>query len=382
MAQTADVVIIGGGVIGCAIAYALAKKGAKVTVLERDRIGAHASSAAAGMLGAQVEMDFPGPMLDLCLQSRERYSLWQRRLLEETGVDMELREEGMLRLARTTTEVEALRKREEWQRHLGLEATWLERETLLSLEPDLSAEWLGGLSIPGDGQVLASRLVQALAHGIRLYGGTIAEGVHVHDVVTNGEKATAVETNCGPYRCEALVLSGGAWLSPLASRLGLSLPVSAVKGESIALRPPRPLFQRTLFGSEGVYLVPKRDGRVIAGATEKPEDTRPGVTAAGAAWLLQEAIRLIPALEEAEWLGAWSSLRPRTPDGMPVLGPLSAWDNLFVAGGHFRNGILLAPATGEGMAAWIAGEEIPNWGSFSPERFQRERILEQGGGRG
>ncbi|PTM59442.1 glycine oxidase ThiO [Desmospora activa] len=381
MTQTADVIIVGGGVIGCAIAYALAEKGTEVTVLERDRIGAHASSAAAGMLGAQVEMSFPGPMLDLCLQSRERYPLWQHRLLEQTGLDIELREEGILRLARTEEEVKALQERENWQHRYGLNASWIEGEALSLSEPSLSREWLGGLHISGDGQVLAPRLVQALAQGVRVNGGSIEEGVDVHDVVTKGRRATAVETNRGTFYGEMLVLSGGVWLSSLLSRLGMSLSVSPVKGESIALRPQRPLFQRTLFGSEGVYLVPKRDGRVLVGATEKPGDTRPGVTAAGAAWLLQEAIRLVPALKEAEWIDAWSGFRPRTADGLPVLGPLSAWNNVFVAGGHFRNGILLAPATGEGMAAWILGEKVPEWEAFSPERFQKVAISEQGGGR-
>ncbi|MDR6225007.1 glycine oxidase ThiO [Desmospora profundinema] len=374
MSQTSDVVIVGGGVIGCAIAYALAGKGARVTVLERDRIGAHASSAAAGMLGAQVEMAFPGPMVDLCLESRALYPIWQRQLKQETGLDIELQNEGMLRIADTPAEAEALREREGWQRRYGLEAVWLEKESLLQSEPCLSSEWSGALRIPGDGQVSAPRLVQALAQGVRFRGGTVVEGVEVRHVRTTGGRVTEVETTGGTFSFDTVVLSAGAWLSHLASRLEASIPVSPVKGESLALRPARPLFRQTLFGPQGLYLVPKSDGRVIVGATEKAGDVSPGVTAEGAAWLLQESIRMVPELKEAEWTAAWSSYRPRTPDGLPVLGPLSPWENAFVAGGHFRNGILLAPITGVGMAEWIAGEKVPNWGAFAPDRFQKMAI--------
>jgi glycine oxidase len=379
MPQTSDVVVVGGGVIGCAIAYALVGKGARVTVLERDRIGAHASSAAAGMLGAQVEMTHPGPMVNLCLESRALYPRWQQQLKEETGLDIEWTEAGLLRLAHTAAEVESLRKREQWQRQTGLDATWLEKEPLRMLEPALSSEWSGALRIPGDGHVSAPRLVQALAQGIRSRGGFIREGVDVRDVRTMGKQVVEVETSSGSFACDNVVLSAGAWLSHFVSRLGGEIPIMPVKGESLALRPHRPLFRQTLFGPHGVYLVPKSDGRVIVGATEQEGETRPGVTAEGAAWLLMESIRMVPKLKEAEWVDAWSGLRPRTPDGLPVLGRLSPWKNVFVAGGHYRNGILLAPVTGEGIAEWIAGGKEPDWEAFSPNRFQKKAITQEEG---
>ncbi|SDW12787.1 glycine oxidase [Marininema mesophilum] len=360
------VVVIGGGVIGCSIAWYLVQKGVRVTLLERDRIGAHASGAAAGMLGAQVEMEHPGPMVDLCLASRNLFPHLQEQLRTETGIDIEWNQAGLLRIAGTEQEAEKLRARERWQRRLGEKAEWLTATQAKQLEPQLSEKVTGALYLPQDGQVSAPRLTQAFARGALLGGVRIVEGVEVRGCRVERGRIISLDTTAGIYRPEGVVAAAGAWNGSLLEMVGDHLPVIPVKGESLALRPRKPLFKRTLFNSN-CYLVPKADGQVIVGATEKRE-FNPGVTL-GAIRALTEAARdWVPELEDAEWLRAWSGLRPGTPDGLPYLGATETTANLYVAGGHFRNGILLSAITGKLLADLIVGEQTPLLEPFSPSR--------------
>ncbi|MFC4076697.1 glycine oxidase ThiO [Salinithrix halophila] len=361
-----DVVVIGGGVIGCSIAWHLTKKGFRVTVLEQDRIGAHASSAAAGMLGAQVEMAYPGPMVDLCLASRAMFPAMREQLLAETGLDIELNRAGLLRLADTEEEASLLQERARWQQQLGERAEWLEKRELKDLEPSLSEELSGGLFLPGDSQVSALRLVRALAQAARLGGAQLVEGAKVNSIRVEGGRVVSLDTAAGIYRPDQVVAAAGSLNGLLVRMAGGALPVFPVKGESFALQPRKPLFTRTLFGPN-CYLVPKADGQVIVGATEK-RDMDPGVTLGAVHSLVRAAVKLVPELEEGEWLRAWSGFRPATPDGLPYLGAMSSPGNLYVAGGHFRNGILLSAVTGKSMADLIAGESVPMLEPFAPDR--------------
>ncbi|PTX64922.1 glycine oxidase [Melghirimyces profundicolus] len=365
--KTPEVAVIGGGVIGCSIAYHLASEGVSVTLLEKDRIGEKASSAAAGMLGAQVESGFPGPMVDLCLASREMFPSLARELKEKTGLDIEWDGTGLLRLAGDPAEGEELRERGAWQREQGETAEWWDPKTLLRREPALGEGVAGGLFIPGDSQVSAPRLVQALARGASLTGAELLEGAEVRRFRCEGGRIRELETSAGRIHPEKVVFAAGAWSGILAEAIGLRLPVVPVKGESLALRWHRPLFRRTLF-AKGCYLVPKADGRVIVGATELPGDTSPGVSAKAVHGLLREAVRLVPGLGEADWERAWSGLRPGTPDGLPYLGRAPEHENLWVACGHFRNGILLSAATGRGLADLLLGRPVPRLNPFSPGR--------------
>lgn len=366
--QTQDVIIIGGGVIGCSIAYHLAKKGADVVVLERDHIGAHASSAAAGMLGAQVEMAFPGPMIELCLRSRAMFPELGRDLYQWSGLDIELNTAGLLRVAWDRTEAEQLRDRARWQRELGGRAEWWETRSVREDEPEVGTGISGALFLPDDAQVSAPRLTLAFARAAQALGARLMEGCEVTGFLTEGDRVTGVETANGVFRAGTVVLAAGAWSGVMARRLGLHLPVFPVKGESLALRPNRQLLQKTLF-AHGCYLVPKADGRIVVGATEREHDFSAGVSLGAIHQLAEEAVRLIPSLAQADLFTYWSSVRPGSGDGLPLMGPLAAVRGLYVASGHFRNGILLSPITGALMAELIAGRAVPELAPFSPNRL-------------
>jgi glycine oxidase len=347
-----DVAVVGGGVVGCAVAYALARRGARVVLLERDRVAAGASYGAGGMLAPQVEAHGPGPLLRLGLASRDLFPA----LEAEVGpFDLDLR--GIVRVAHTEAGAAELAARAAWQREQGLEARLLEPSEVRSLFPDLGSPPLAALWVP-DGRLVPERLTRALALAAVRHGAVVREGVPVRSV-----RPGRVETGEGPVVAAHVVVSAGAWSADLAP-----VPVRPVKGQRVLVRHSRPLLDRVLWG-DGCYLVPQPGGRVLIGATEEPEagfDRRP--TAAAVARLLARAVELVPALGEAEVLEAWAGLRPDTPDHLPLLGPLGE-GGVWAATGHYRNGILLAPVTGERLAAaLLEGEPLP--GECLPDRFR------------
>lgn len=363
-----DVLIIGGGVIGCAVAYYLAKEGIRSVVLERDTIGAHASSAAAGMLGAQSEMSAPGPLTDLCLRSRALFPSLQAELLEITGLDIELNQSGLLKVAFEEEEAHRLMARGKWQKSIGQKADWLHPSDLRELVPALHSKAVGALYLPDDGQVSAPRLTRAFALAAQNLGAEIVEGCQVIDVKRDGERIEEVVTSHGKWRAEWVVLATGAWSRWVANWLDLHLPVYAIKGESLSLTPAQPLFTHTIF-TERVYLVPKVDGQVIVGATEKPHDWSVEVSAEAIQTLLQSAIQTVPALAHGKLNRFWASARPGSSDGTPFIGPITAIANLLVASGHQRNGILLSPITGQSIAQLILEKELEWIRPFHPERL-------------
>ncbi|MBA4493202.1 glycine oxidase ThiO [Paenactinomyces guangxiensis] len=363
-----DVLIIGGGVIGCSIAYYLAKAGVKSIVLERDRIGAHASSAAAGMLGAQSEMAEPGPLTELCLSSRLMFPRLQEELREVTGLDIELNRAGLLKVAVDEQEAEHLQMRGNWQKSSGQTSYWLSREECLRLEPHLFAQAAGALYLPEDHQVSAPRLTRAFALAAKKLGATLIEGCQVVDVKQRNGRISEVVTTQGKWSPEYVVLAAGAWSQWIAQWMQLELPVFPIKGESLSILLQQPLIGRTIFTSS-VYLVPKADGQVIVGATEKPHQMGPGVDAKAVQTLLEAAIRTVPGLAEGRINRIWSSVRPGSQDGNPYLGRCSAISNLLVASGHQRNGILLSPITGSLICRLVLGEEPAVLQPFQPDRI-------------
>lgn len=363
-----DVVVIGGGVIGCSTAYYLAKKGARVTVLERGLIGAHASSAAAGILGAQSEMDVPGPMSEFCLKSRSMFPALASELYRLTGIDIELVRAGVLQIAWNQEEAAILRKRGAWQRDRGEVADWWDKERVRSVEPAVSDQIEGALYIPGDFHVSSSRLTRAFSYAAELLGAELIERCEVTSFHIEEDRICEVESDRGTFHAEHVVLAAGAWTAALAKQLGARLPIVPMKGESLAIFPRKARFERTLL-AEGCYLVPKADGKVIVGATERRGDFTEWVTTDALRRLTSKAIRLVPELADSNFIRAWASVRPSSPDGLPYVGRLGHYRNLFVATAHFRNGILLSPITGQRIAELIAGEDVPDLKPFSPNRL-------------
>lgn len=367
--MSADVVLVGGGVIGLSLARALAAGGASVTVLERGLVGAQASGAAAGMLAPLAEARGPGPFVALGLESLRRWPEFAACLRDETGLDPELRGPGMLRVAFDEAEAAALRRAFNWQSASGLLVEWLDGDAARRLEPSLSPSVVAAVRSPEERHVEPPRLVAALAQSCARRGVQIRQNETVTGFATAGNHITNVLTLTEAFSCGVVVVAGGAWTGGIGRALNVFLPISPVRGQIMALHGLPPPVCHTIYGTLG-YAVPKADGRVVIGATEEAAgfDTRP--TAGGLAHLLETAVRLIPALAAAPFERVWAGLRPASRDGLPILGPLPGWENAHVAAGHGRNGILLAPVTAEILAAQILGRAPhPLAAPFGAARF-------------
>ncbi|MBA3472781.1 MAG: glycine oxidase ThiO [Rubrobacter sp.] len=371
MESAVDLAIVGGGVIGCSVAYHATRLGARVALVEAERIGSGASGAAAGMLNAQAEAHEPGPFLDLLLSSRRLHKPLGEELYEATGLDPEYVWAGTLRVATDEASRETFAAEHSWQRERGLAARWLDADEVHELEPNLSPRSVAALYLPEDGQVNPPRLVQALALGATLGGARLMEATRVEGLVVEGRRVTGIRTAREKISAGAVVLAGGASSTLLSEELGVRLPVHPVKGEILAVNARPAPVRANAWGSE-CYVVPKRDGRVVVGATEEPGvyDRRPSL--GGVAHLSRAAVNLVPELSRAPFASAWGGLRPGTPDGWPILGPVEGWEGLFLATGHYRNGVLLSAVTGESIAALALGEASP----FDISPFLQGRFAE------
>jgi len=369
-----DVIVVGGGVAGLAVAYYLSgEKSLRIAVVERGTLGHGATWAAAGMLAVQCEIDRPGPFLTLALAGRALYARLGPRLYDETGVDIGLRRCGALRVALSEEEAESLQREAEEQRSWTLRAQWLDADEVRRLAPALTPGVVGGLLLPDDGHVDNRNLVLALAaacarRGVRLMEHTEVTGwlTRQRSGLSREGEVLGVVTGSEKLFAGAVVLAGGSWSGQLAARLGVKLPVAPVRGEMVALRTPEEPLECIVFQKDACYLVPKPGGRLLVGATESRVGFRNVPTLGGLGSLASAATALAPGLGGAEVSGYWSGLRPGTPDGLPILGPVPGWSGLYVTTGHYRNGILLGPLSGLIIARLIQGEPVPaNWRPFA-----------------
>lgn len=367
--QTADVVIVGGGVIGCAIARRAARDGRSVVVIERGTPGMEASWAAAGMLSPLAEADAPGPFLDLLLSARAMYPAYAAALREETGVDVSYVDAGTLFVALREEDEAELHDRWAWQSAAGLPVERWTAEEARKAEPALADSVRMALRFPGDHQVDNRALGAALWSAAARAGARFRLGQHAVRLLRDGDRATGIECAGGErVTAGAVVLAGGAWAGRMEG-LPRPLPVAPVHGQLLALEAVPPLF-RHVVDSPRCYLVPRASGRVIAGATVERTGDRKAVTPWGLRRLIDGAVEIAPALEHAPLAETWSGLRPGTPDGFPVLGADPDVPNLVYASGHFRNGILLAPLTGERVGALLSGGAwCPDVAPFGIARF-------------
>jgi glycine oxidase len=363
-----DVIIIGGGVIGCSIALRLAGEGMKVTLLEQGRIGMEASFAAAGMLAPQSDATARTPFFDLCFDSRSIYSDFAREVAERSGIDSQYKDEGTLCI-----EVEGERDALEWaawQTEAGLPSERLTASAVQALEPAVTKLASGAVFIPGDHQVENRLLMRGLDVAIRRAGVEVIEGAQARRIIVERSKATGVDDGATQYRAGLVVVAAGSWTSRLLDPLGIGIEIIPARGQMLALEGQAMPINHIVHTSR-CYLVPRRDGRVLVGATVEYVGFEKGVTAAGINSLLTSAIQVVPALAGFGIVETWSGLRPDTPDHLPVIGP-SGIDNLILATGHFRNGILLAPLTADLIKEMIASGATPGrLKPFGVERFDR-----------
>jgi len=367
--KTSDAIVVGGGIIGCAIAYALAKEGIRVQLIEREEPGCEASSAAAGMLAPQSEaMHEPhGPFFELCRESLRLYPDFVAEIEAVTGLSVDYRREGALFLAFDFTEGEVLAAAYEKQKAAGLPIEDLTADEVRRREPALSDAVQMALSLPGDHQVDNQKLMPALILAAQRRGVEILTGRPVLGLVREGGRVIGVRTSHDVHTAACVINCAGAWAAMVDPHRHPPLPVKPIRGQIVVLQARAPLLEHVVHSAH-CYIVPRRDGRLLIGSTLEDVGYERRVTANALLRLLAAARQVLPAIERCAFVAAWAGFRPDTPDHLPILG--EAEPGLFIATGHFRNGILLAPITARLIAELItSGRTSRDLTPFHPHRF-------------
>lgn len=349
-----DQIIVGGGVIGCSIAYQLVKRGYRVLIIERNQVGCEASSAAAGMLGAQGEFTEDSPLFRFAQESRALFQDLSAELQEEAGIDIQYRHKGIMKLAFHQQQYNKLKTIAAFQREAGNAAYLLSVEEARKMEPSLTDNLRAILYLPNDGQVSARHLTKAFCLAACHHGAVLHEQEKVSELLMEAGKFHGVRTTEAIYHAEQVIVATGAFGDEL---LSADYSVIPVKGECLLLELKQQLFQSTLW-MDGCYLVPKQGKKVIVGASSIPDKTDKHVRAASVQKLLSRAQKMVPELAEARVREYWAGVRPGTVDELPYLGEIPGVAGLYAAKGHYRNGILLSPITGIYMADLIENKPV------------------------
>ena len=364
---TPDVIVVGGGIIGGSIAWELAGHGLRVTLVERDRPGAGASSAAAGILIPEADPARPPEIIDLYQRSLRLYGDFMARLLADTGLPVEYRATGRLVLTLDEAEAATLEQDRQTQRAAGIRAEVWDAAAVRSAEPALTAA-TGALFFPDHALVDNARLTANVAmaaarRGVTILTGHPATGLHVRH-----GRVLGVELAGERLAADVVVNAAGSWAGLLDARAWL--PVAPAKGQMLAFE-TRPPPVRRIIGSRHGVLVPRADGRLLCGATVEDVGYDATVTAGAIEGLLRGAFAVLPALRNCRLESLWAGLRPRcTADELPIIGPDHRLRGLYHATGHFKMGIISAPITAQAIAAVVMGRESPlPLDAFAPGRF-------------
>jgi glycine oxidase len=370
-----DVLIIGGGVIGLSLARELHRLGPRrIAVVERGRVGREASFAAAGMLAPNAENEAIDDFYRLCDESRSLFPQLAEELLAETGIDIELDRSGTIYAAFTEKDSTHLDSRYVRQIEAGIPVERFSANQTREAEPYLAENVRESLYFRNDWQVENRKLLAALrsyaaANGIELIESSEADSLLVEDSKVLGAAVREQRIFAG-----TTLLATGAWTSLIKIGDGpVPFSVKPIRGQMISFAPPDRFFQRVIYSPRG-YLVPRADGRILAGATVEDVGFDDSITPEATEFLRATAIEIAPLLNGIPIAETWAGLRPFAADGLPVIGPVPGYENLFAATAHFRNGILLAP-----MTAKILAEKIVN-GSDSKyfDLFGIDRLVEKG----
>ncbi|HVA02049.1 MAG TPA: glycine oxidase ThiO [Terriglobia bacterium] len=371
--KTADVVIVGGGLIGSAIALRLAQSGVKVAVIDRGEPGSEASGAAAGMIAPQGEMLEPDPFFEMCMASRDLYPDFVAEIEELSGESVHYRRDGTLLVAIDPHECEELEHIYKNQTRLGLPLERLTGDAAVQRVPGLSPDIKLALVVAGDHWLDNERLARALVKagekaGVEFHWSSTATGFEAQGGRLESVRATAGrEGTTSAFSANSFVLAAGCWSKPLAATLGIELQMEPCHGQMIELETNEELPCVVRSGIH--YLVPRSGKNVVAGTTAEYIGYEKAVTAEGLQKILQGVSRIAPLIKKARFHRAWSGLRPDTKDHYPILG-YGELKNLVFATGHFRNGILLTPMTAKLIAELIlTGTASLPLEAYSPGRF-------------
>jgi len=376
MARSRDVAIVGAGIVGCSIAFELARAGMQVCVLERGGIGEESSTAAAGMLSGQHGVTNLGARYQMHVEARELHAQLADDLRQLTGVDVGFCRWGLLELLFTPGEVRAADRCHAVQTQAGLRVERLSREETLTLEPALTPDLLGSIRYVDEAHVHNGRLTIALAEAARRSGAELRSGAPALALIREREHVVGVRTPTETVYAETVIVANGAWSSDLLRPLGLTLPVKPMRGQMLAVRTVPHAVRHIIYGRH-MYLVPRPDGETLIGATVEDVGFRKEVTLAGLEELIQAGRHIAPGIMDQPVMRTWAGLRPGSPDGLPLVGPVEGRPGLLLAVGHYRNGILLGPMTGVLVKQWLVDQQrSPYLDLLHPERFPLQAPME------
>ncbi|MDG0790418.1 glycine oxidase ThiO [Cohnella ginsengisoli] len=367
--------VLGGGIVGLSCAYEALKQGWRAIVVDRGEIGGQASGAAAGMLAPFYENgDGPDAFFRLCMDSFARYPAWTAEIEDVAGARAGFVRSGSLHVAYREADRLPLFGRLAWQARHSAGLEWLDEAALSRIEPSLPPGLAGALYCPEEAHVQAPLLVKVLAGACERLGARLlplaGELTDIGQGAAGGLSAR-FEAH-GTIGADALCCCLGAWSGLLADWLRLRIPVHPIRGQICAYDPAPVSLRHIVFGPQA-YWVGKPDGSLVCGASEDEAGFDRTVTAGGIGRLVRAGGRMFPVLAGAAPARSWAGLRPATLDGWPLIGPAPGRSGVFVAAGHYRNGILLSPATSAAFGRWLAagggagGDEASE--AFRPDRF-------------
>lgn len=362
------VAVMGGGMIGLAVAEELTRRRTEVVLFERnDAVAREASSAAAGILSPQSEANGRGSFLDLLLSGARLVPETVGRLQTDTGFDLDYQPCGMIGLAFSESEEEALERDRAWQAEAGIAVEGWSADRIRREEPAVDGPVRRGLFWPESGRIDPVPMAQAYEQLIRKRGGEIRTQEPVLSIRLRGDRAIGVETAGGGTDVDGIINCAGSWAG-LDGALPFPIPCIPVRGQILQFGVQGALVRRVVHSARA-YLVQRRGGRLVAGTTVERVGYDRRVTEAGRRWIREGAAQICSQVGRLPVDAEWAGLRPDTPDHLPILGETPI-RGLWVAAGHYRNGILLAPLTGRLMADCITGRapELPI-GPFRPDRF-------------
>lgn len=352
-----DVIIVGGGVIGCAIAYYVARTGMQVLVIDPFTKVAQASQVAAGLVAPSPQLTNPSPFATIAIASVKRLPNLRDELHEESGIDIGFQRCGTLRIATSEHQAETQRKRLPKQRALGLNLEWLTNDEVLWLEPALTSNICGAIYGPDEGLLNAKNLHSAYMASAKARGAKFEKG-RVTGLLTTKAQVTGVKVGQMRISAKHVVLASGAWTPQAAKWLGISLPITPERGQILTISHAAPSLSHIVFG-EQIYLSPQKGQQITVGASKDQCGYDRRTTVAGISMLLDKCVKIAPTYANATLKTAKAGLRPRTSDGCPIIGPIPDWAGISIAAGHNSNGLLLSEITGRIIASQLTGEQPP-----------------------
>jgi len=368
--ETRDAIVVGGGIVGCLTAYLLARRGMKVTILERDSVGSHASGFAFGEMGPLDGAGLPDPLLDFSIWSLQRHGTLAGEMREAGGVDNQFQVCNRLKLAFDEEEVRAFHEDLKWQkevRELGVE--WMTPEEVVKIEPMANPACLGGVYVQGVGAVEPYRHNLAAAQAGERIGVTLLQR-RATGLISEADRCLGVTYDGGRLEAGVVVLAMGPWTQQASDWCGVDIPISPLKGQILRLQHSAGPIKTSLHRG-GSYVVTKPDGLTWAGTTEEEagfdEETTPGARDE----IMDGLLTMAPSLAEAQLVRQTACLRPLSSDGLPIVGKVPGWQNLYLGTGAGRKGILWSVGMSQGLADLIANgsSQVPGLGSLDPARF-------------